>query len=124
MPSPMKAASPCTKTARPRFLSRSPKRSCLARTLPKATGFTNSRWLGLKLRETCTGPQGVSTSVEWPRWYFTSPTYPSGKSSSNSRKMASKGFSTTWARTLSRPRWAMPSTTSRTPKRAASWTAS
>jgi hypothetical protein len=32
----------------------SPTRSCLARTRPSTTGFTNSRWLGLKHIDRCT----------------------------------------------------------------------
>ena len=40
---------------------------------------------------------------------------------SNSRKIVSYARPTVWARTLSRPRWAMPMTTSRAPWEADSW---
>ena len=56
-----------------------------------------------------------------PRWYFTSPVPPSAsaattsivRSPSNSRRICSYGSPTVCARTLSRPRCAIPSTTSR-----------
>jgi hypothetical protein len=52
----------------------SPTRSCFARTRPNTTGFTNSRWLGLKHIERCTRrPVAVIQSLLCPKWYFTSP---------------------------------------------------
>ena len=43
-------------------------RSCFARTRPMATGFTNSRWLGLKQSERWTRfPLEVTQSLLWPR---------------------------------------------------------
>ena len=50
-PSPGKAASPWTRMVTPVWRAASAARSCLARIRPRATGFTNSRWLGLKQRE-------------------------------------------------------------------------
>ena len=64
-----------------------------------------------------------------PWWYFTSPVPPCGivvtasidEAPSNSRKIVSYARPRLWASTLSRPRCAMPSTTSRAPAVAASW---
>ena len=51
-----------------------PKRSCLARMRPMATGSTNSRWLGLKQSDKCTfRPDEVTQLLLYPRWYLTSP---------------------------------------------------
>ena len=42
--------------------------------MPSTTGFTNSRWLGLKQSDKCIlAPRLVTQSVLCPRWYFTSP---------------------------------------------------
>ena len=43
------------------------------RTEPSTTGFTTSRWDGLKARTVCTLPLTVFRSAEKPLWYFTSP---------------------------------------------------
>ncbi len=62
------------------------------RTAPSTTGFTNSRWLGLKLRSRWTSPPArVRWSHEAPRWYLTSPCpwTPSG------RKLDSNSLNTT-----------------------------
>ena len=64
-----------------------------------------------------------------PWWYLTSPVPPCGivvtasidDAPSNSRKIVSYARPRLWASTFSRPRWAMPSTTSRAPAAAASW---
>ena len=96
------------------------RRSCLARTQPSTTGFTNSRWLGL-------GASGDGASSRRcrrrecrsaPRWYFTSPRAlraSSGRVPSNSAKICASGLPIMFASTLRRPRCAMPITTSRTP---------
>ncbi len=47
--------------------------SCRARTLPTTTGSTASRCEGLGCSDRCTVWPAISTSVEVPRWYFTSP---------------------------------------------------
>ena len=46
---------------------------CRARTEPCTTGLMISRCEGLKPSVMCTRPPGVSTSLENPLWYFTSP---------------------------------------------------
>ena len=68
-------------------------------------------------------PLGVERVPCAPRWYFTSPLPPSSlettasivRSPSNSRRIVSYGRPTTCARTLSRPRCAIPTTTSWAP---------
>jgi hypothetical protein len=85
--------------------------------MPWTTGLTNSRWLGFGAISTVTAP--ASYSWRPPAWYFTSPAQPPLSSSgrdlsalsrpSNSASTWAYGFPRTWARTLSRPRWAMPS---------------
>ena len=73
-------------------------------------------------------PPGVERIPCAPRWYFTSPLPPSSldttasivRSPSNSRRIVSYGRPTTWARTFSRPRCAIPTTTSWAPLPAAS----
>jgi len=47
--------------------------SCLARTLPRTTGFTASRWDGLAVSDRWTVLPSNSRSEDAPRWYFTSP---------------------------------------------------
>ena len=117
IPWPAKAASPWMSTGKERCPSASLKRSCLARTLPCTTGSIHSRWLGLKARERRRPPSAVSRVLEYPRWYFTSPpTAPLMMAwSRNSAKMSRRGLASTLASTLSRPRWAIPMTTLRTP---------
>ncbi len=92
-------------------------RSCLARTMPSITGSTASRCDGLATSETpiACSPSGVVNLPFWPRWYFTSPEPCADFGSmkpSNSEKIFSYGLPTMLASTLSRPRWAMPITTS------------
>src|SRR2546423_5975972 len=117
-PCPANAASPCTATARTVYPSSLRSiRSCLARTIPSSTGSTASRWDGFATTETpieCS-PSGVLYLPTWPRWYLTSPepcAVFGSRCPSNSEKIFSYGLPTMLASTLSRPRWAMPMTTS------------
>ena len=124
MPWPAKAASPCIRM--PITLPRwrvSPAMSCRARTLPTTTGSTASRWLGLGCKEMCTSCPASSTSVEVPRWYFTSPE-PCTSSGlklepPNSLNTAVNGLRTMLTRVFSRPRCGMPMAISFTPAAAA-----
>ena len=109
---------------RTRARSRSPRASCLARTIPSTTGFTHSRWLGSGATMTLSAsPVSAWCVPAAPRWYFTSPdpcvelgsTLPS-----NSEKIWASGLPIVLASTFRRPRWDMPITDSRTPARAAS----
>ena len=93
-------------------------RTCLARTRPSTTGFTNSRWLGLNASDRWIFlPDAVTRSNEWPRWYLTSPRprFFSGLRSLNAAKTSRRFFSRMLTSTLRRPRWAMPMTISSTP---------
>jgi hypothetical protein len=107
--------------------------SCDARTIPTTTGLTNSRWLGFgaSTRGTSTVAPSAFFARRAPRWYFTSPVTPLSMAESEGDEeratlpskaamMAAYGLPSTWVSTLRRPRWAMPSTTSRTPPAAAS----
>jgi hypothetical protein len=51
----------------------SPRWSCLARALPRMTGFTASRCEGFGDSERWITLPSNSRSAEAPRWYFTSP---------------------------------------------------
>ena len=54
--------------------ARSPRASCLARTMPSTTGFTHSRWDGLGATLTVmVSPVSATWVPVAPRWYFTSP---------------------------------------------------
>ncbi len=92
---------------------------CLARTLPSTTVLTASRWEGLAVSDIWTMRPSNSRSAEVPRWYLTSaePWTSSGLAGLpwNSEKIAEKGLPMKLASTFSRPRWAMPTTTSLTP---------
>ena len=90
--------------------------SCLARAMPSTTGSTVSRWEGLAASETliCSPSRPVKVPSA-PRWYFTSPEPCidfGSRLPSNSRKICAYDLPTMFARTFSRPRWAMPMTTS------------
>ncbi len=94
------------------------RRSILARTRPSTTGFTHSRWLGLNAIDRWTGrPPPVTTSLEYPRWYFTSPAprNRSGFLSSNAAKISRTFLPMTLTSTFRRPRCAMPMTSSSMP---------
>ena len=105
---------------------------CLARAKPSTTGSTASRWLGFEASVTAISPAAVGCMPSAPRWYLTSPVPPSGfpttaaivLSPSNSRRISSYGWPTVCASTFSRPRCAMPITTSCAPPDAASSTVS
>ncbi len=121
-PWPAKAASPCSSsgiTAR-RSSGVQPCWSCLARTLPSTTGSTISRCDGLGVSDRWTLLPSNSRSEDAPRWYFTSPE-PSTSSGANepplnSWKRARCGLAITCVSTFRRPRWAMPTTISFTPR--------
>ncbi|RPK91261.1 hypothetical protein EES46_11050 [Streptomyces sp. ADI98-10] len=116
-PWPAKAASPWSATGRtvksvPPLLMM----SCLARAMPSRTGSTASRCEGLAASETliCSPSRPVKVPSA-PRWYLTSPEPCIERGSrlpSNSRKICAYDLPTMFARTFSRPRWAMPMTTS------------
>ncbi len=116
-PWPAKAASPCSSTGRTvKSVPPLPMTSCLAREMPSTTGSTVSRCEGLAASETwiCSPSRPVKVPSA-PRWYFTSPEPCidfGSRLPSNSRKICAYDLPTMLARTLSRPRWAMPMTTS------------
>mmetsp|Transcript_34726 Transcript_34726/g.88899 ORF Transcript_34726/g.88899 Transcript_34726/m.88899 type:complete len:241 (-) Transcript_34726:472-1194(-) len=95
----------------------SPMKCCLARVFPSTMGLDASRWEGLGTRERCTGlPDVVGRSIEYPKWYLTSPD-PSTASdalspwrgpSINSYRISSSGLRITFASTLSLPLWGIP----------------
>ena len=118
-PWPAKAASPWISTGITCLCARSWRRSWRARTEPATTGSTISRCEGLNASARCTGPPGVAMSALKPMWYLTSPECSgvSGWSNlpSNSANSFSVGLPSVLISTLSRPRWAMPTTTSLTP---------
>ena len=98
----------------------SPSASCLARTMPSTTGFTHSRWLGFgatldgqRLARVAPGARrwrrGGTSRRPSPGWS------PGSALPSNSEKIWASGLPTVLARTLRRPRWAMPITASCTP---------
>ncbi len=73
-----------------------------------------------------TGPPGVDTSDEKPLWYLTSPSDVASLADvpSNSAKRSFGDLPSVLTSTFSRPRCAMPMTTSSTPKLPARWTIS
>mmetsp|Transcript_11153 Transcript_11153/g.47575 ORF Transcript_11153/g.47575 Transcript_11153/m.47575 type:complete len:488 (-) Transcript_11153:233-1696(-) len=91
------------------------------------TVFTASRCEGLATRDRCMRPPlNVGRSYDVPRWYLTSPdpvycdppsvACPAGFGPAlNSLKMLCNGLRTTFANTLSRPRWGMPIVSDSTP---------
>ena len=94
--------------------------------MPSSTGSTASRCDGLATTETVVAcsPSGVVNLPVMPRWYFTSPEPCADFGSrcpSNSEKIFSYGLPTMLASTLSRPRWAMPMTTSSRSASAEAW---
>ncbi len=116
-PWPAKAASPWIATGRTvKSVPPLPMMSCLARETPSRTGSTASRCDGFATRETliCSPSRPVKVPSA-PRWYFTSPEPCidfGSRLPSNSRKIWAYDLPTMLARTFSRPRWAMPMTTS------------
>ncbi len=93
------------------------RRCCRARTEPSTTGSTISRWDGLNASDRCTGPPAVEMSDEKPLWYFTSPSEVASAAAvpSNSANRSFGDLPRVLTRTLSRPRCAMPITSSSTP---------
>ena len=101
----------------------------LARVRPSTTGSTASRWLGFEDRVTVISPAGVGrvalgaevvldvAACRPPRSATIASTV---RSPSNSSRIDSYGRPITWASTFSRPRWAIPITTSCAPASAAS----
>mmetsp|Transcript_28912 Transcript_28912/g.55173 ORF Transcript_28912/g.55173 Transcript_28912/m.55173 type:complete len:228 (+) Transcript_28912:1594-2277(+) len=119
-PWPAKAASPCNRIGITEVRASSLRWSCLARTLPRTTGFTASRCDGFAVRLRWTVFPLNSRSEDAPRWYFTSPE-PSTSSGLklppwNSLKIARYGLAITLANTDRRPRCGMPMTISSTPR--------
>ena len=96
----------------------------MARTMPSSTGSTVSRWDGFAATETLIlSPNSETNSPSAPRWYLTSPepcTVRGSMLPSNSRKIWPYDLPTMLASTFSRPRCAMPITTSSRPAPAAS----
>ena len=88
--------------------------------MPSSTGSTASRCDGLATSDTAMvcWSSAVVNLPSMPRWYFTSPepcAIFGSRWPSNSLKIFSYGLPTMLASTLSRPRWAMPMTTSSSP---------
>ena len=114
-PWPAKAASPWISSGSTENGCSSLLRSCMARVTPSTTGLTASRCDGL-------AASLIGTLLPWrdvktpsmPRWYLTSPLpwiESSSIPTSNSRNSCWWVLPTMLTSTLSRPRWAMPSTT-------------
>ncbi len=131
-PSAANAASPCMRTGTTASQSGSEPfamlSNCRDRAHPTTTGFTNSRWLGFGASVTLTVPTpSISRVPLAPLWYFTSPVpatwswLPWYDGPSNSARSSAYETPTVWVSTLSRPRCAMPSTTSRAPASATCW---
>ncbi len=92
--------------------------------MPTTTGSTASRCEGLGAIFIFTDFWFTSLRVVVkPKWYFTSPSKSSSANSfpSNSEKICDAGFPNTLVSTLSRPRCAMPKTTSSTPISVPRW---
>ena len=74
MPWPANAASPCISTGSTLYTPGGWILSCLARTMPRTTPFTVSRWLGFAASSTSmVAPAAETYDPCAPRWYFTSP---------------------------------------------------
>ena len=113
IPWPARAASPCMTMGKTACPWSSPRRACLARTRPMATGSTASRWLGFDTRWILTSlPPRAANAPVAPRWYLTSPPPRMLRGSTSSKPANSSTGSrpTTCAMTLSRPRWAIART--------------
>ncbi len=129
MPWPGNAASPWISTGSVTLRSKvgAPGLSAFvpaARAMPSTTGFTASRWLGFGTIDTEMWPRDFPcTSTVAPAWYFTSPVKPrsmrhvrESTGSLNSARICAYGFCRMCARTLSRPRCAIPISMSAMPE--------